>query len=179
MFVEYTRDGKLYLDYIDVPLYKSSHNFFGYPLERTEELANAHYNVVIPKGTILGKTASYGREGSYNYGLNANVVFMSHPSVSDDGFVVSESFAKRSAFTSYRKSVINIGKNTIPLNLNGDEELFKFLPGIGEAVRLDGMLCALRDRNDWFSVYDLTNRGLAEVDSVFDNPTYVNTRSVS
>ena len=130
------------------------------------------------KRQILGKTSSYGREGSYDYGLNANVVFMSHPSVSDDGFVISESFAKRSAFPSFRKSVINISKNTIPLNLNGNEDIFKFLPGVGEAVRADGMLCALRERNDWFSVYDLTNRGLAEVDSIFDSPTYVNTHSV-
>lgn len=178
LFVEYTRNGKLYLDYISIPLYKSSHNYFGYSLEKTEALNNAGFNEIIPAGTILGKTASYGREGSYDYGLNANVVFMSHPSVADDGFVISESFAKRAAFPSYRKSVINVNKNTIPLNLNGNEDIFKFLPGIGEAVRLDGMLCALRERNDWFSVYDLTNQGLRDVDSVFDDPTYVNTHSI-
>lgn len=178
LFVEYSRNNKVYLDFISVPNYKSSHGYFGYPLDKTDELNNVNFNEVIPKGTILGKTKSYGREGSYDYGLNANIVFMSHPSVSDDGFVISESFAKRAAFTSYRKSVININKNTIPLNLNGSEDIFKFLPGIGEQVRVDGMLCALRERNDWFSVYDLTNKGLAQVDSVFDDPTYVNTRSI-
>lgn len=178
LFVEYDKNDYLYIDFISVPSYKSSHNFFGYPLRKTDELNNVGHGSVLSKDTVLGKTDSYGDDGAYNYGLNANVVLMSHPSVSDDGFVISESFAKRAAFPSYLKRVININRNTIPLNLNGTEDIFKFLPGIGEKVRPDGMLCAMRERNDWFSVYDLTNRGLSEVDVVFDNPTYVNTHSV-
>lgn len=178
LFVEYDKGEHLYIDFISIPAYKSSHNFFGFPLRKTEELNNVGYGSTLPKDTVLGKTDSYGDDGVYNYGLNANVVLMSHPSVSDDGFVISESFAKRAAFPSFLKRVININRNTIPLNLNGTEDIFKFLPGIGEKVRADGMLCAMRDRNDWFSVYDLTNRGLSEVDVVFDNPTYVNTHSV-
>ena len=177
LFVEFMEDGKLCLDYVDIPGHKSSHGFFGYPIRKTEIIENISYNDVIPKGTVLGKTDSYGREGSYDFGLNANVVFMSHPSVADDGFVISESFAKRAAFPSIIKRVININKNTIPLNLNGNDDIFKFLPEIGENVRADGMLCATRPRNDWFSVYDLSNRGLVEVDSVFDDPVYVNTHS--
>lgn len=178
LFVEYYRNDYLYIDFISVPCYKSSHNFFGYPLRKTDELNNVSYGDVLSKDTVLGKTDSYGDEGCYNYGLNANVVLMSHPSVSDDGFVISESFAKRAAFPSYKKSVININRNTIPLNVNGTTDIFKFLPNIGDKVRADGMLCAMRERNDWFSVYDLTNRGLSEVDVTFDNPTYVNTHSV-
>lgn len=177
LFVEYEKNGQLFLDFISVPAFKSNHNFFGYPLDKTDAFNNVGFNDVLPKDTILGKTRSYGREGSYDYGLNANVVFMSHPSVADDGFVISESFAKRAAFPSYLKRTININRNTIPLNLNGDDDIFKFLPGIGEKVRADGMLCATRERNDWFSVYDLTDRGLRDVDVVFDIPTYVNTFS--
>lgn len=177
LFVEYTRNGRPHIDLIRVPVYKSNHNFFGYPLHRSDELINVGFNEVLPKGTILGKTDSYGVDGSYNYGLNANVAFMSHPSVSDDGFVISESFANRAIFPSYTKRIINIDKNTIPLNLNGSEDIFKFLPEIGEDVRADGLLCATRERNDWFSIHDLNNRGLMTLDTGFDTSIYVNTMS--
>ncbi|WP_396190506.1 hypothetical protein [Flavobacterium sp.] len=177
LFVEYTRNDQLHIDFIRVPSYKSSHGYFGYPLHKTDALQNVGFNDIIPKDTILGQTDSYGVDGSYNYGLNANVAFMSHPSVADDGFVVSESFAKRAMFPSYLKRTIHINKNTIPLNLNGSEDIFKFLPGIGEEVRHDGLLCGLRDRNDWFSIHDLNNQGLMTLDSGFDTSIYVNTMS--
>jgi DNA-directed RNA polymerase beta subunit len=177
VIVEYEKNDKIYIDFIEAVSYKSQHNFFGYPLEMTADLENISYNSPLNQGAILAKTASYGKEGSYNYGLNANVAFMSHPSVSDDGFVISESFAKRAQFTSITRRVININKNTIPLNLYGDSKVFKFIPNIGEKVREDKLLCALRERNDWFSVADMSTRSLSEFDPNFDSATYVNADS--
>lgn len=178
VLVEYEQDGNIYIDMIDAVTYKSQHNFFGYPLEPTAALQDVSFNSPLNKGDVLCKTASLGDEGSYKYGLNANVVFMSHPSVSDDGFVISESFAKRAAFPVITKRVININRNTIPVNVNGTEEVFKFIPDIGEKVRADGLLCAVRERNDWFSVADLSTRGLSEPDMTFDTLTYTNQDSV-
>lgn len=183
IFVEYEKDygdgkgSQLVIDIVDIPIFKSNHSFFGYDLEPTEALRDMTFGSTLNKDTLLAKTKSYGREGSYNYGLNANAAFMSHPSVSDDGFVISESFAKRAQFTSITKRVININKNTIPLNLYGKNGSYQFIPNIGEKVRPDGLLCALRERNDWFSVYDMNDRNLNEVDVIFDNLTYVNVDS--
>lgn len=183
IFVEYEKDyndGKgvqLVIDVIDIPTHRSNHGFFGYDLHPTEALSNMEFGTAIHKDTLLAKTNSYGREGSYDYGLNANVAFMSHPSVAEDGFVISESFANRAAFTSITKRVININKNTIPLNLYGKDGNYRFIPDIGEKVRPDGLLCALRERNDWFSVYDMNDKNLNEVDVIFDNLTYVNVDS--
>lgn len=178
LLVEFEQDGKIFIDMIDGVTYKSQHNFFGYPLDPTPTMQDLSYNSVLSKGDVLFKTTSYGREGSYDYGLNANVAFMSHPSVSDDGFVISESFAKRASLPVITKRVININKNTIPINLYGDDTTFKFIPDIGQAVRADGLLCALRDRNDWFSVVDLSTRALSEVDVTFDTMTYTNPDSI-
>lgn len=177
VFVEYEEDGQVFIDYIDVETYRSSHNYFGYKLHPTEDFMNLGYNAVIPKDTVLAKTDSLGEDGAYKYGLNVNVAFMSHPSVAEDGFVVSESFVQRAKFHSITKRVVNITKDTIPLNLYGDDEVFKFLPGIGEKVREDGLLCVLRQRNDWFSISDMSNRSLSELDSSFDTSTYVNPNS--
>lgn len=177
VFVEYEEDGYVYLDYIDVDAHRSTHGFFGYQLTPTDEFLSLSYNSHIPKDTVLAKTASLGREGSYNYGLNANVAFMSHPSVSEDGFVISESFAQRAQFTSIIKRVINITKDTLPVNIYGDKDVFKFIPQIGEKVREDGLLCVLRPRNDWFSVSDMNDVNLSEMDFTFDTCTYVNPNS--
>lgn len=177
ILVEYEENDQIYIDFIDVDTYKTSHTFFGYKLHLTDEMLNLSFNSIIPKGTILAKTDSYGKEGAYKYGLNANVVFMSHPSVSEDGFVVSESFVKRARFNSIVKRVINISKDTLPVNLYGNKDVFKFIPNIGEKVREDGLLCALRDRNDWFSVSDLSDANISEVDITFDNLIYVNPNS--
>lgn len=177
LLVEYEENDQLFLDYIDINTFNSTHSFFGYKLHPTEALKNITYNGIIPKDTILAKTDSYGKNGSYNYGLNVNVAFMSHPSVSEDGFVVSESFIKRAKFNSIVKRVINITKDTIPVNLYGDKDVFKFIPNIGEKVREDGLLCALRERNDWFSISDLNDTNISEVDVTFDNLVYVNPNS--
>lgn len=177
ILAEYEENGQIYVDFIDVDTYKSSHTFFGYKLQPTDDMVNMSFNSLIPKGTILAQTDSYGKEGAYNYGLNVNMAFMSHPSVSEDGFVVSESFVKRAKFNSIVKRVINITKDTLPVNLYGTNGLFKFIPNIGERVREDGLLCALRDRNDWFSVSDLNDINISEVDITFDNLIYVNPNS--
>jgi DNA-directed RNA polymerase beta subunit len=178
VLVEYEENGQLFLDYIDVETYRSTHGFFGFTLTTTDEFNNLTYNSVIPKDTILAKTASLSDSGAYKFGLNVNMAFMSHPSVSEDGFVVSKSFIERAKFTSISKRIINITKDNIPLNVHGDETNFKFIPNIGEMVREDGLLCALRQRNDWFSISDLSNSNLREVDSTFDTSIYTNPGSV-
>ena len=177
LLVEYMDDDTTYLDYIQVENHKSTHTYFGYLLSLTEDFSNISYNGVLNEGTILAKTASYGEDHDYRFGRQANIALMSHPSVAEDGYAISESFARTSGFHAISKRVINITKDTIPLNVNGTPDLFKFLPNIGEEVREDGLLCALRDRNGFFSVSDMSDRGLSEVDYTFDNPVYVPVRS--
>ena len=177
VFTEFEENGYIFLDYIEVEFYKNHHSFFGYLLEPTEKFTSLGYHSTIEEGDILAKTASLGEKGDYCYGLTGNVAFMTHPSVSEDGYVISESFAKRAKFHSITKRIINITNDMIPVNLYGNEEVFKFLPNIGENVREDGLLCALRKRNDYFSISDLNTRSINEVDMIFDTLTYVNPHS--
>lgn len=173
LLVEYERNGELWLDMIEIPNHKSTHGFFGYSLTPTEELENIHFNSAVARDTVLAKTDSLADDGNYMFGVNANVAMMSHPSVAEDGFVVSESFLDKMKFTSVTKRVIYLTKDNLPINLYGDENKFKMIPDIGEPVRPDGLLCGIRDRNDWFSVADLNNEGISEIDQTFDTPIYV------
>lgn len=181
VIVEYEKvingQAKLVIDYIEVPYSMSQHGTFGANLKPTEYLQNLQINQEIPRNTILATTDSYKSDNSYGYGLNANVAFMSIPEVSEDSFAVSRSFAKRAEMRVIETRTIFIDKDTIPLNLFGDDERYKFLPDIGEMVKPNGLLCATRPRNDWFSVCDLSNSSLREHDSTFDTGTYVKTHS--
>lgn len=179
LLVEYEKKNGLWIDLIEIPEVRSNHGFFGYKLKPTEEYKNIHYNAPLPKDTILGMTDSYSPEtGLYKLGVNANVAFMSHPAVAEDGFGVRAGFLKKLQFTAVTKRVINITKDTIPLNINGDDVNFKFLPDIGQPVRPDRLLCATRQRNDWFSIVDMNNESLQELDSTFDTGVYVPPNSV-
>lgn len=173
LLVEYEQEGKLQLDLIEVPYQRSSHGYFGYKLHHTPTLEDAGFNTSIPADTVLAATASLGPSGEYQFGLNANVAFMSHPSVSEDGFVVSESFMKRMQYTTVSKRIIYLTKENFPVNLYGNKEVFKMLPEIGEYVRADGLLCATRDRVDWFSVTDLNDESIGCFDPTFDDPVFV------
>lgn len=178
LIVEFERDGEVWLDMIEVPNHRSSHGFFGYSLHPTEELQNVTYNTSLPEGTVLAKTDSYADDGTYKFGTSVNVALMSHPSVTEDGFVVSESFLNKNKFTSVTKRVIYLTKDNLPINLYGNEEEFRMFPEIGEPVRADGLLCGTRERNDWFSIADLNNDSVSEIDYTFDNPVYVPVNSI-
>ncbi len=181
LIVEYEKvvngQPKLVIDYVEVPYYSSQHSVFGAKLTPTDYLQNIQINQEIPKDTILATTESYKSDASYGYGVNANVAFMSIPEVSEDAFVVSRSFLKRIQMRVVESRTIFIDKDTIPLNLYGDDTNYKFMPDIGEDVKPNGLLCATRPRNDWFSVGDLSNTSLKEHDPVFDTSTYVKTHS--
>lgn len=177
LIVEFEKNGQLYLDCIEVQTYKSHHTHFGYPLEPTDEFKSLHFNKELKKGTILSQARSHMKNGDYAYGVNANVALMSHPSVSEDGYVISRSFCDKLTSTSYLRRTIYLDKNLIPLNLYGDNERYKAIPDIGEKVMPNGALCALRKRNNWFTITDFSNNGLADIDPNFDTMMYVNPHS--
>jgi protein associated with RNAse G/E len=98
---------------------------------------------------------------------------MSLTDVSEDPFVISESFAKKIGIVFTEKRVINVNKNTIPLNLYGKDGEYKSIPDIGEMVRPDGLLYAHRTKNIYFNPADLTDEALRKPRYNFDSTVYV------
>lgn len=173
LFVEFERDGEIFLDLIDIPNHRSKHTYFGYDLIPTEELQNIRYGSPLAEGTILAKTRSLANDHSYMYGVNANVAMMADKAGAEDGYIVSESFLKKIEFTTISKRVIHLDRDTIPINLYGDDEVFKMFPDIGETVNAAGILFATRERDDYFSIVDINNEGISEIDYNFDDPVHV------
>jgi hypothetical protein len=178
ILVEYEKDygdtKRIIIDCIEVPVVQSTHTKFGYELKVRDEFNNNNlFNKTIAKDSIIATSSSCMEDGSYGFGLNANVVFMSHPGTSEDGFVVSESFVNRAKISVVEKRVINITSDIIGLNIFGDDKRYKMFPDINEPVRDDGVVFAYRKRNDYFSIADLTDENLKRIDPIFDTAIYV------
>lgn len=182
VIVEKTKEingiNKIVFDVITIPYLKSYHTKFGYDLIKTPEFEDLTLNKPIGKDTVLARARSYMNDGSYGFGLNANVAFMSHPTTSEDGFVVSESFAQRAKIIVSEKRTIYINSSDIPLNIYGTQDKYKVLPDLGEEVRPDGVLFSYIKRNDKFNPSDLSDKRLKTIDYNFDTSIYVRPGSI-
>ena len=152
--------------------YDKLHNYFGFKYNPTKDISKIAINNVIEKGTVFMNPASV-KDDSYNMGLDLNVAFMSHPSVSEDGVMISKSAIKRSKFNIYETRIVTFGEEGYMLNAYGDEDNYKSFPDIGERIRHDGLLLATREHDDDLSPVLLSPKNLSKIDFVSDNCVYV------
>lgn len=125
----------------------------------------------IKAGTIIADSPSVTIDGDYQYGINANVLLSSHPGGTEDGAIMSESFAKRLTTCIYETREFTFGNGVIPLNCYGNNEHYKIFPDIGEHVRDDGVLFATRDFVPMLAPCDMSVKSLQTV-TEFDTTQY-------
>jgi len=152
--------------------YHTLHTVFGFKYKYNGNLNRLNSNDPIPAGTIIASSPSIKPGGQYAYGIEANVAYMSIPQVIEDGFVVRRGFLKEMKVTGIDNRVVSWGKEYYPLNLYGDENNYQPFPNIGERVRSDGLIFALRKYDVSTGITDMTTKALMEVDYVYDQLTY-------
>ena len=160
------------VDYVELPLYKSYHSHFGFPYKEQDAMREVRVGNYLKKGTKLLDSPGITPDGNYKYGVELNVAFMSHPAVSEDGILISEGALKKFAFKTYETKVVEWGKKKFPLNLYGAENNYKAFPDIGEYIRGDSMLMALRNYEPSLSIVRQNQRACMEVNQVFDKRIY-------
>jgi len=122
----------------------SYQGYFGYSYRAGKDIQLLRVHGHVPKGAILREVNSVNDHGDFMFGREVNVAFMSHPGTADDAFVVSESFLKNMQYQTVERIMVSWGVGNFPLNLYGNESNYKIFPDIGENVRDDGLLMALR-----------------------------------
>lgn len=157
---------------IHVPEFNSLHQDFGYKYEKNQDVWEqmGRQDAVFEKDTVLAASTAVKKDGQYGMGLNATVAFMSHPGTIEDGFVMSESFTERTKPRVYNTAIANSGRKAFMLNLYGDDHTYKPMPDIGDRIRDDGVIFALRDIDDDLTPADMTPRALRTIDRAFDRP---------
>jgi len=164
---------------IQVPEFNSLHQDFGYAYKRNEQLwEEMGPGKTFGKGDVLCHSDAVKQNGLYGNGISAEVVFLSDPGCIEDGFVFDEEFLERMAPTTYGKYVGTAGQKSILLNLYGDDKIYKPLPDIGERIRSDGLIMAMRDVDEDLAPAEMTARALRTVDHAFDRCVWGNASAV-
>ena len=142
-------DGKI--GSFDVNEYTELSHGFGYK----NKILNTH---LLQKGQYVSKdirfvSAPNHDEELYMTGLNVNVCYIPYDTGygtnTNDSFAISSRLQERTKHTVIEKVEFNINPNQTPLNLYGDSARYQVIPYVGEKVREDGYLIALRDTVDF------------------------------
>lgn len=176
------------LGIIKVPLYHAGlHQNSGFQYVQDEKfLKKLNKGSFLPKGTRLALPPTVRENGSWAYGVNANMLMCTHPDVAEDGVIISESLAKKMRYHIFEMKAIEFGSDYLPLNLYGDEHNYKPFPEIGEKVGPDSIIMALRSFKDFkasrigaeddprdFTPALLSASDLRVFNPLFDKCTYV------
>lgn len=159
-------------DFIDIFEYHTKHRVFGIKFKINPIVNRLRIGSPIAAGTILAYNPNVKDGNIYANGLETNVAYMSIPCTIEDGFGVSESYIKRAKPLELLKFTTSWGRLVYPLNVYGDINNYKPFPDIGDTIRDDGLLFAMREYNDDFDALDMTPKGLMEIDMVHDTRTY-------
>ena len=152
--------------------YFSMHHFFGFEYKNTPHMDKVRAGSRIGAGTTVSNSPAVFDNGDYAYGVNANVLMCSHPAVAEDGVVISESLANKLTVTLFEEREFEFGRDKFPLNIYGDENEYKIFPDIGQKVRDDGIIRALRDYQPELAPCDLSVKAVQRVTD-FDQAQYV------
>jgi len=164
----------------EVPKFGSQHQYFGYDYVPGPAISKLHPGAMVEEGEVFYQTKSvHPVTGEYMYGTQCNVAFMSHSGIAEDGIVISRAALHKFKFKTYHTRVIQWGSDSYPVaayqQVAADGSIInKFFPDIGEYVREDGLLMAIRKLDDYHNITELDERGLSEINSLFDDCTYVN-----
>ena len=111
-------------------------------------LDSLQVGATIPRDTTVQKSISFDEFDNYRSGVNLTGCYIAEPTTTEDAIKVSRTATWKLARTAFKKVTVLINDNEIPLNLNGDDKSYKFIPDIGEEVR-NGILCGTRtEKND-------------------------------
>lgn len=152
--------------------YFTYHPYFGFRYKPTDALRKLRVGASIKKDTVLLDSPSIGPDGEYKYGCELNVAFMTHPAVSEDGIMISRDVLERFKFRTYETRVVEWGSKRFPLNLYGDIDNYKPHPDIGDVIRPDGLLMALRTYDEAFAPSEQSRKTTMMVDPIFDKMVY-------
>ncbi len=153
--------------------FTSHHQYFGFENKPCPGLDHLHVGKTVDKGTVFLDSPAVVENGGYAYGVELNIALMSHPAVCEDSILISRDALSKLKFKIYERRTVEFGKNNYPLNIYGSIDNYKILPDIGEYVRDDGLLCALRAYNDDFDIMEMNINSTMKIDPIFDKLTYV------
>lgn len=159
----------------------SNHQYFGFKYAEGKDYAKLFPGSKIAKDAVFLESPSITDEGDYKYGLQGNVVYATLPCTAEDGVGICRDFLPKMGIKIYESRIVEWGSKKCACNLypvldaHGNVTGYKAYPDIGERIREDGLLMALRSYDPpELAVVEQGIQDLREVDYMFDTKIYAN-----
>lgn len=130
------------LDVVERISYHHITESYGY-LYNNEYMDSLSIGSYIPNNTIVQKSLAFDEYNNRKDGINFNVVYMALDDNMEDSIIFSDEAAGKLTSPLIKPIQIMINDNDIPLNIYGDDKVYKIIPDIGEEIK-DANLIALR-----------------------------------
>lgn len=141
--------------------YKHITESYGYVYSDNSAINYAEPGTVIPKGSVIMKSKAFDEYDNRMDGKNLLTMYTACEETMEDAIVISESAAKALTSPLVHKVTVQVNDNEIPLNLYGNDQLYKIFPDIGEETK-NNILCAMRVEKKEESLYSLAYNRLRE-----------------
>lgn len=148
------------------------HQYFSFAYRKTKAFHELGEGKFFEKGTPFLESPALKPGGGYGYGLNLMYANMSHPAVSDDSMMVSESAVKRMTFDVIETREGSWGRNTFLLNSFGDDKTYKGFRDVGEFISPDGRLMTTREYDERLSATLMGINDTRIIDTMYDKSIY-------
>lgn len=131
--------------------YKYITEVYGY-LNNSTELDKLQPGYGVPNGTVLKRSIGFDEFGNKVDGINLNCAYIATDNNMEDSVIISDVCAAKLTAPLIKSVKVQINENDIPLNLYGDDNIYKVCPDIGEEVK-NGILLAYRREKKEESIY--------------------------
>lgn len=139
------------LDVVERISYHHITESYGY-LYNNEYMDSLNIGDYIPEDTIVQKSLAFDEYNNRKDGANFNIVYMALDDNMEDSIIFSDVAANRLTSPLIKPVQIMINDNDIPLNIYGDDKMYKVIPDIGEDI-VNAVLIALRKEKKEESYY--------------------------
>lgn len=102
----------------------------------------------IAEGTIVQKSLAFDKYNNRAEGRNFNTIYLSLDDNMEDSVIMSDKAAGTLTSPLVKPVEIMINDNDIPLNLYGDDNVYKSFPDIGEDVKNANLIALRKERKD-------------------------------
>lgn len=150
------------LDVIERVSYKFKTEVYGYLHNNAVMDSYSTPGSIIPTGEVLRRSTGFDQFGNKTAGANINVAYMALDHNMEDSVIISEACSQRFSAPLIRNVKIVLNENDIPLNIYGNDQIYKVHPDIGEEVK-DGILLAYRREKREEAIYTQSVQRLREI----------------
>lgn len=135
------------LDVVERISYEHITESYGY-LYNNEVMDSLQIGSYVQTGTILQKSLAFDEYNNRKDGRNFNVAYMALDDNMEDSIIMSQSAADKLVSPLINVVRIPINDNDIPLNIYGDETLYKVIPDIGEDVKNANLIGLRKEKKE-------------------------------